>query len=88
MKIVQSFEVSGVLIKRVSETIKNGPKEQKFGFLGMLLGTLTESVLGDMLAGKTKISGRQVARTREGVIKAGEGTLEKIKVFNAPLSFK
>ena len=74
MKIVKSFEVSGVLIKRVSETIKNGPKEKKFGFLGILLGTLTESILGNMLAGKTKISGRQVARTGEGVIKAGEGT--------------
>ena len=74
MKIVKSFEISGVLIKRVSETIKNGPKEQKFGFLGMSLGTLTESVLRNMLAGKTKMSGRQIARTREGVIKTGEGT--------------
>ena len=81
MKIFKSFEVSGVLIKRVSETIKNGPKEQKFGFLGMLLGTLTESVLGNMLAGKTKISGRQVARTREGVIKAGEGTTREDQGF-------
>ena len=74
MKIFKSFEVSGVLIKRVSETIKNGPKEQKFGFPGILLGTLTESILGNMLAGKTKISGRQIARTREGDIKACEGT--------------
>ena len=74
MKIVKSFEVSGVLIKRFSETIKSGPKEQKFGFLGMLLGTLTEGILGNMLAGKTKISCRQVARTGEGVIKAGERT--------------
>ena len=52
MKIVKSFEVSGVLIKRVSETIKNGPKEQKFGFPGILLGTLTESILGNMFSRK------------------------------------
>ena len=33
IKIVKSFEEFGLLIKRVSETIKNKPKEQKGGFL-------------------------------------------------------
>ena len=39
MKIVKSLEVSGLLIKGVSETIKNEAKEEKGGFLSMLLGT-------------------------------------------------
>ena len=33
MKIVKSLEESGLLIKGVSETIKNETKEQKGGFL-------------------------------------------------------
>ena len=39
VKIVKSIEESGLLIKEVSETVKNEAKEQKGGFLGMLLGT-------------------------------------------------
>ena len=35
MKIVKSLDKSGLLIKGVSETIKNEAKEQKGGFLGM-----------------------------------------------------
>ena len=37
MKIVKSLEESGLLIKVLSETIKNEAKEQNGGFLGMLL---------------------------------------------------
>ena len=36
IKIVKSLKESGLLIKRVTETIKNEVKEQKDGFLGML----------------------------------------------------
>ena len=36
-KMVKSLEDSGVLLKGVSETIKNEAKEQKGGFLSMLL---------------------------------------------------
>ena len=43
MKIVKSLEESGLLIKTVSETIKNEAKELKRGFLRMLLGTLGSS---------------------------------------------
>ena len=39
MKIAKSLEESGLLIIGVSETVKNDAKEQKGGFLGMLLGT-------------------------------------------------
>ena len=34
-KIIKSLDESGLLIKGVSETIKNEAKEQQGGFLGM-----------------------------------------------------
>ena len=40
IKIVKSLEDSGLSLKGVSETIQNEAKEQKEGFLSMLLGTL------------------------------------------------
>ena len=64
LKTLKSLEDSGVLLKGVSETIKNEAKEQRGGFLSMLLGTLGASLLGDVL---TKIlSGRGVIRVGEG----------------------
>ena len=45
MKIAKLLEESGLLIKEVSETIKNEAKEQKDWFLSMLLGTLGASLL-------------------------------------------
>ena len=49
MKIVKFLKESGLLIKGVSDTIKNEAKEQKGGFLSMLLGTLDASLLGNLL---------------------------------------
>ena len=45
MKTIKSFEESGLLIKGVSETIKNEVKEQKGGFVEMLLDTAGASLL-------------------------------------------
>ena len=59
--MIKCLEDSEILLKEVSETITNGAKEQKRGFLSILLGTLGTTLLGDMLFGK-------------GVIRAGEGT--------------
>ena len=52
MKIVQAIEDSNILLKGVTKTIKDETKEQKGGFLSMLLGTLGASLLGNLLAGK------------------------------------
>ena len=52
MKIVQALEDSNILLKGVSKTIKNETKEQKRGFLSMLLGTLRATFLGNLLVGK------------------------------------
>ena len=68
LKIVKSLEDSGVLLKGVSETIKNEAKEQKGGFLSMLLGALGASLLGNMLAGK------EVIRAGEETIRACYGS--------------
>ena len=48
MKIFKSLEESGLLTKSLSETIKNEAKEQKGGFLGILLGTLGACLLGSI----------------------------------------
>ena len=49
MKIVKSFEKFGILLKSINETIKNEAKQQKVGFFRMLLGTLSASLLGNLL---------------------------------------
>ena len=51
IEIVKSLENSGLLSKGVSETIQNKAKEQKGGFLSMLLGTIGANLLGNILAG-------------------------------------
>ena len=45
LKIVRSLEDLGLLLKGVSETNQNEAKEQKGGFLSMLLGALGASLL-------------------------------------------
>ena len=67
IRIVKSLEDSGLLLKGVSKTIQNEAKEQKGGFLSMLLGTLGASLLGNILDGKG------INRAGEGVIRAGYG---------------
>ena len=72
LKVVKSREDSGVLLKGVSETIQHETKEQRGGFLSMLLGTLGASLLGDILS--KGLSGKGVIRTGEGTIRAGYGS--------------
>ena len=50
--IIKILEDSNTLMKGVTKTIKNETKEQKGGFLSMLLGTLGASLLGNLLEGK------------------------------------
>ena len=72
LKIVKSLQDSGVLLKGVSETIQHEAKEQRGGFLSILLGTLRASLLGDVLS--KGLSGRGVIRPGEGTITAGYGS--------------
>ena len=66
IKKVKSLEEPGLLIKGISEKIKNEAKEQKCGFLAMILGTLAASLLVSALIG------RGVIRADEGVIRADQ----------------
>ena len=69
------------MLKGVNETIQNVAKEQKGGFLSMLLGTLGASLLGNTLAAKG------MNRAREAIIRAGYGStgflIQKKKIFDA-----
>ena len=75
MKIIEALENSGFLLKGVSKTIKNETKEQRGGFLSMLLGTLGASLLGNLLAGKGMM------RAGKGIVRAGEGSKKKGKIY-------
>ena len=80
LKIVKSLEDSGVLLKGVSGTIQNEAKEQRGGFLSMLLGTLGASLLGDVVS--KGLSGRGVIRAGEGTIRAGYSSKRSsLKIF-------
>ena len=72
LKIVKSLENSGLLLKGVSETIQHEAKEQRGGFLSMLLGTLGASLLGDILS--KGLSGKGLIIAGEGTIRAGYGS--------------
>ena len=61
-KIVKCLEDSRILLRGVSETVESDVKEQRGGFLTMLMGTLAANLLSSMLTGK-------------GIIRAGEGTI-------------
>ena len=52
MKTVKPLEDSGLLLKGVTESVQDEIKEQKGGFLSMLLGTVGASFLINFLTGK------------------------------------
>ena len=79
IKIIKELENSDILSKGVSKTIENEIKEQRGGFLSMLLGTLGASLLGNFLTGKG------IMRAGDGIVRAGEG--RKRKNLNSLLPF-
>ena len=66
IKIVKSLEF-WFIIKRSYWNSSNETKEQKGGFLSILLGTLGASLLGNISAGKG------INKKDKGIIRAGEG---------------
>ena len=64
MKVVQALEDFNILLKGLTKTIKN-EKEEKGGFLSMLLGRLGASLLGNLSTGKG------IVRAGSGIIRAG-----------------
>ena len=68
MKIIEAVENAGISFKGVSKTIENETKEQRRGFLNMLLGILGASLLGNLLTG-----GKGIMRAGDGIVRAGDG---------------
>ena len=73
MKILQALEDSDILLKGVTKTIKNETKEQKGGFLSMLVGTLEAILLGNLLAGKEILTAGSRNKKGKGIVRAGTG---------------
>ena len=80
IKIIQELEDSNILLKEVTKTIKNKTKEQKGGFLSMLLGTLGASLLGNLLTGKGIVRAGSGNNKGKGVVRAGYGNQLKNKM--------
>ena len=63
------------MLNGVTKTIENETKEQKEGFLSMLLGTLGASLLGNLLTGKgiERAGSRYHSKKGKGIVRAGYG---------------
>ena len=73
MKIIQALEDSNILRKEITKTVKNGTKEQKGGFLSMLLGTLRASLLGNLVTGKGIVRAGNGNKKGKGIVRTGTG---------------
>ena len=90
MEIVQTLEDSNILLKGVTKTVQNEVKEQKGGFLSMLLGTLGESLLGNLLTGNRIYKGgkgKGINRTGERIVRAGYGRPSSSALHNNKMDF-
>ena len=70
---------SGLLTKGVAPTIKNEEKEQKGGFIEILLGSLGASLDATL--------DKAVIRAVKDTIRAGEGTIRAGQDFNSASAF-
>ena len=73
IKIFQALENSNILIKGITKTVKNETKEQKGGFLSMLLRTLGASLLGNLLTGKGIVKAGSGNKKEKGIVRGGTG---------------
>ena len=73
IKLVKYLEDSDLCLKGVTKTAQTEVKEWKGGFLSMLLGTLSASLLGNLLTGQG--GGVNRAGKVRGINRAGEGVL-------------
>ena len=82
IKIVQVLDDSNILLKGVTKTTENETKEQKGGFLSMLLGTLGASLLGNLLIGKgiVRAGYGDYSIKGKGIVRAGYGNHSKNKM--------
>ena len=86
MKIIETLENPVILLKGVSKTIENETKEQRGGFLSMLLGRLGASLLGNLLSGgkgsvASRAKGEGIMRAGDGIVRAGSGSKKKLNLL-------
>ena len=85
VKTIQALEDANIVLKEATKTIKNETKEQKGGFLSMLLDTLGAIFfLGNLLAGKGIVRAGSGNKKGKRIVRAG---YEKEWISNAASSF-
>ena len=78
------------MLKGVTETVQNEIKEQKGGFLSMLLDTLGASLLGNLLTGRgiyRAEKGNGINRAGEGIVRASYGSHSSSALHNNKMDF-
>ena len=79
--IIEQEDMNDIMkiIEALENSIENETKEQRGGFLGMLLGTLGASLLGNLLTGGKGMmrAGDGMVTAGDGIIRAGEGSKRK-----------
>ena len=73
MKIDQALEDSDVLLKGVTETIKNKTKKREGRLLGTLVGILGSILLQNLLSGKRIVRTDSGNKKGEGIVRLGYG---------------
>ena len=73
IKIVQTLDDWNILLKGVTKIIENETKEQKGGFLSMLLGTLGAILWGNLLTGKGIVRAGSRNNKGKGIVRDGSG---------------
>ena len=76
IKIIKPLKDSGLVLVGVTETVQNEVKEQKGGFLSMLIDTLGASLSRNLLTGRgvnRAGKGCGINRAGEGVLRVGYG---------------
>ena len=87
IKIVQALENQGILVSGVTKTIKNDIENQSGNGIGMILGTLGASLVGNLLSGRGLYrsghgitrSGHRITRSGHAITRSGNGNKEEIK---------
>ena len=83
IKIIQALEDFNILLKGATKTIKNETKEQRGGFLSILLGTLGASLLGNLLTGKRIVTTGTGNKKGKGNVIAGTGNNKGKRILRA-----
>ena len=71
MKIVQALEDSNIFLKGVTKKIKNETRRQEGSSLGMLLGTLGATLLGNLITKKGIVRAGSGNKKGKGIVRAG-----------------